>query len=101
MRRPALIIVWIIVACVAWLAVSIGGLKAFERFDNKLFESVIDPIWDLVLLSVEIIGPLVVMSIVGYLGLHGKLPGTREALPKGFIPSAFPVIQTPQSEDAE
>jgi len=100
MRRPLLIMLWVILACGAWLTLVIGSLKAIERFDPTLYASVLKAVPFVVLLpGVLVVGPLLAMSVVGYLGLNGKLPGTRKYPPGGLKPSAFPVIQMPQPRD--
>jgi hypothetical protein len=101
MRRSVVIIVWIVTACFAWIVAGIGGLHGLHRFDPELFAAMMKAVPAEVLMSgIMLIGPIGVMVVVAYLGLHGKLPGTRIAFPKGFTPSGFPVLQTPRSRDA-
>ena len=98
MRRTALILAWVVVACAAWLAASIGGLNALRRFSPDLLNSLVKAIPDIVFLgAILIAGPLLVMGLIAYLGLRGKLPGTR--LARLAPPSAFPVVPTPRTGD--
>jgi uncharacterized membrane protein len=101
MRRPLFITLWIILACIAWLTFVIGSLKIIERFYPSLYASILKAVPILVLLPcVLVIGPVIAMSVVGYLALNGKLPGTHKYPPSGLKPSAFPVVQTPRPGDA-
>jgi hypothetical protein len=101
MRRPLLITLWIILACGAWLALAIGSLKVMERFYPSLYASILKALpFPVLLPCVLVIGPLIAMSVFGYLALNGKLPGTHKYPPSGLTPSAFPVVQTPRPGDA-
>jgi hypothetical protein len=100
MRRPLFITLWITLACGAWLTLAIGSLKVMERFYPQLYASILNAVPFLVLLPcVLVLGPLIAMSVFGYLALNGKLPGTRKHPPIRPNPSAFPIIQSPRPTD--
>jgi hypothetical protein len=55
-----------------------------------MYRSLLKAIPVLVLLPcVLLVGPLIAMSVFGYLALNGNLPGTRKYPPDGTVLSAF------------
>jgi len=80
MRRPIFITGWIIIAFVGSIALTLGGLRAMDRLDPTLLQSVFGTVPAEVFLQVVVIvGPLVVIHCRGILWASGQAAGHSQA----------------------
>jgi hypothetical protein len=80
----------------AWLLLLGANHALFVHFNPELWTSMVNAVPDLVLVGLLLGGFVLAMALAAFLGVKGKLPGTR----RSSNPAGFPVIIAPPPEDA-
>jgi hypothetical protein len=101
MLRLVMIVVWMIVAVVAWIYAVLLGIRlllvAGPSGIPPVIQSLIKNSGMFVLFFGFGIAPVIILCLVGYLGLRGKLLGTRIKRPAPL--RGFDVIQAKSETD--